>query len=86
LALIETNRGELPLVDDIINGPAFKTALWELEPDKHGTVEVARKRRSGPFNMYWEIHGHGPIKVLVRKLFSRLPTNAQMENTNMTLN
>src|SRR5690606_682140 len=44
--------------------PAYPTAMWNLEPDRKGLVPVAAGR-GGPFNMSWEIHGVGPIKLIV---------------------
>lgn len=45
--------------------PAYPTALWQLEADKEATVIVGGDRRGGPTRIYYEIHGRGPIHVLV---------------------
>ncbi|KAL4782796.1 Alpha/Beta hydrolase protein [Aspergillus varians] len=45
--------------------PAFKHVDWELSPTTTGTYPVAQKRRGGPINLYYQIHGTGPIKLLL---------------------
>ncbi|KAH8682748.1 Alpha/Beta hydrolase protein [Xylariales sp. PMI_506] len=52
-----------PLVDDVKKLAAFSTAIWQLEPHRKGLAPVAAGR-GGPFNIDWEIHGDGPIKVV----------------------
>ena len=59
-------RDKLPLAADIMRHPAYPTALWQLEADKQATVVVGQDRRGGPTKIYYEIHGRGPIHVLVR--------------------
>ncbi|KAM7207901.1 hypothetical protein V8F20_001695 [Naviculisporaceae sp. PSN 640] len=53
----------LPTVAETLKHPAFPTAIWNLEPDKSGLTPVA-EGRGGPLKISWEIHGHGPIKIL----------------------
>ncbi|KAL2024924.1 hypothetical protein VTK56DRAFT_3623 [Thermocarpiscus australiensis] len=53
----------IPSVADTLKHPAFPTAIWGLEPDRKGLAPVA-EGRGGPFNISWEIHGVGPIKIV----------------------
>jgi hypothetical protein len=50
--------------EQIIHHPDFKTVIWDLPPTDRGTVAVANGR-GGPINLVYEIHGHGPIHLLV---------------------
>jgi len=59
------NRIEFTSSEEIVDHPAFPTAIWHLVPDKKGFATVAQGRRCGPLEIYYQIHGHGPIKVLV---------------------
>lgn len=45
--------------------PAYGSVEWHLPPTKAGTCEVAQNRRGGPINLYYEIHGSGPVKLVV---------------------
>ncbi|KAK3995277.1 hypothetical protein QBC44DRAFT_30077 [Cladorrhinum sp. PSN332] len=53
----------IPTVAETLQHPAYSTAIWKLEPDKQGLASVA-EGRGGPFNISWEIHGEGPIKLI----------------------
>ncbi|KAL0933242.1 alpha/beta hydrolase (glycylpeptide N-tetradecanoyltransferase) [Colletotrichum truncatum] len=44
--------------------PAYATTKWNLQPDSSGFVNVAESRPGGPFPLWYEIHGHGPLKVV----------------------
>uniref|UniRef100_L2FBW2 Glycylpeptide n-tetradecanoyltransferase n=1 Tax=Colletotrichum fructicola (strain Nara gc5) TaxID=1213859 RepID=L2FBW2_COLFN len=46
-----------------MNHPSYPSTIWNLEPDRSGKCPVA-KDRDGPFNISWEIHGHGPSKII----------------------
>ncbi|KAL2163340.1 hypothetical protein VTH06DRAFT_5397 [Thermothelomyces fergusii] len=59
----ETPLPPVPTVAETLKHPAYPTATWNLEPDRKGLVPVA-EGRGGPFNMSWEIHGEGPIKLM----------------------
>jgi hypothetical protein len=54
----------VPTVAETVKHPAFPTAIWNLEPDSKGIVPVA-EGRGGPIKISWEIHGVGPIKLVV---------------------
>lgn len=54
-----------PSVDETLKHPAYASAVWALEPHRQGKAAVA-KGRGGPFNIAWEIHGDGPVKIVVR--------------------
>lgn len=54
----------MPTVADTVNHPSFPTAVWNLEPSRNGMLPVA-EGRGGPFKLSWEVHGSGPIKILV---------------------
>ncbi len=43
---------------------AYGDAVWQLEPTRSGKVAVA-EGRGGPFNLSWEVHGDGPVRVVV---------------------
>ncbi|RWA09303.1 hypothetical protein EKO27_g5771, partial [Xylaria grammica] len=52
-----------PSVDQVVKTDAFPTAIWQLEPHQEGMLPVAAGR-GGPFNIHWEIHGDGPVKIV----------------------
>ena len=54
-----------PSVQETLNHPAYASAIWALEPHAHGRLPVAHGR-GGPLSIYWELHGAGPTKLLVR--------------------
>ncbi|PLB52075.1 putative alpha/beta hydrolase [Aspergillus steynii IBT 23096] len=49
---------------EVVNHPAYKAVGYNLTPTVSGTHPVAHNRRGGPFNLYYEIHGTGPIKTV----------------------
>ncbi|KAL3468853.1 Alpha/Beta hydrolase protein [Aspergillus californicus] len=50
--------------EQVVAHPAYKFIDWNLAPTTSGTTAVADKRRGGPINLYYEIHGTGPIKLV----------------------
>lgn len=50
---------------EIDQHPAFKTVIWHLKPTEKGKCPVARGR-GGPDDIAYEIHGTGPITIVVR--------------------
>ncbi|EPQ65905.1 hypothetical protein BGT96224_3143, partial [Blumeria graminis f. sp. tritici 96224] len=57
-----------PSVEEIIAHPSFPDAIWKLTPSQKGNHAVAAGR-GGPFNIDWEVHGSGDIKLVVCKTF-----------------
>lgn len=53
-----------PSLEETLSHPAYPGARWDLLPDREGKASVA-KDRSGPIDIAWRIHGHGPIKIVV---------------------
>lgn len=53
-----------PSVDEVVKTDAFPTVTWDLEPHSEGMLPVAAGR-GGPFNIHWEVHGDGPVKLIV---------------------
>ena len=53
---------------EIVQHPEFEHVTWDLPPTKKGKVAVA-KGRGGPLDIAYEVHGHGPIHLLVRAYF-----------------
>lgn len=47
--------------------PEFPHVTWRLEPARKGKVPVAAGR-GGPLNIAYEVHGHGPVHVVVSPL------------------
>ncbi|KAI1413076.1 alpha/beta-hydrolase [Hypoxylon sp. FL1857] len=60
----QTTIATFPSVDDVAKSPAFPTAMWRLEPHQSGLLPVAAGR-GGPFNISWEVHGDGPVKLIL---------------------
>ncbi|KAK0725219.1 Alpha/Beta hydrolase protein [Lasiosphaeris hirsuta] len=54
----------VPTVAETLSHPAYPTAMWQLEPDRKGFTPVA-EGRGGPFKISWEVHGEGPVKVVL---------------------
>ncbi|OTB02930.1 hypothetical protein M426DRAFT_322175 [Hypoxylon sp. CI-4A] len=59
-----TTAATFPSAEDVVKNPAFPTAMWQLEPHQSGVLPVAAGR-GGPFNVAWEVHGDGPIKLIL---------------------
>ena len=49
---------------EILANPAYHHVVRDLPPTKKGKVSVA-KGRGGPFDVAYEIHGTGPIHIVV---------------------
>lgn len=50
---------------EITAHPAFQTNEWSLPPTQSGNILVANNRSGGPFNLWYEVHGTGPKKLIV---------------------
>ncbi|KZF24166.1 alpha/beta hydrolase [Xylona heveae TC161] len=48
---------------EIVQLPEFKNVVWDLKPTKKGRVPVA-KGRGGPFELSYEVHGQGPLRLV----------------------
>lgn len=53
-----------PAVAQILSNPAYPDTVWDLTPTQSGKVPVA-EGRGGPFNIQYEVHGTGDIKLVV---------------------
>ncbi|KAI1431133.1 Alpha/Beta hydrolase protein [Xylaria sp. CBS 124048] len=53
-----------PSVEEIVKSEAFTSAVWQLEPHRQGMLPVAAGR-GGPFRIHWEVHGDGPVKLIL---------------------
>lgn len=60
-----------PTIEHVKTHPAFDTALWNLRPSQSGIV-LAGQGITYPAKVSWEIHGHGPIRVIVRLISTRV--------------
>ncbi|KAF7164770.1 hypothetical protein CNMCM5623_009152 [Aspergillus felis] len=64
-AEMNINIAMAPLTaQEIIAHPAYETVDWKLPPTTSGRALVAQNRRGGPFNLNYEIHGTGPVKLV----------------------
>jgi hypothetical protein len=50
--------------EELQKHPEYDHTIWKLAPDQHGTVAVA-KDRGGPIDIAYEVHGHGPRRIVV---------------------
>lgn len=44
--------------------PEYPHVYWDLKPTKKDSIDVA-KGRGGPLKLAYEVHGHGPRKIVV---------------------
>ena len=49
---------------EILKHPEFEHVVWDLQPAKKGKATVAQGR-GGPIQISYEIHGNGPIRLVV---------------------
>jgi len=49
---------------ELIEHPEFQTVTWDLKPSAKGDVNVA-VGRGGPIKIAYEVHGNGPIHLVV---------------------
>ncbi|KAF4592062.1 glycylpeptide N-tetradecanoyltransferase [Ophiocordyceps camponoti-floridani] len=69
-------------VEETLKHAAFLGVVWDLEPHSSGKATVASSR-GGPLKLAWEIHGSGPIKVVVSihplaPYYAQHPANASL--------
>ena len=55
---------------EVVQHPGFEHVIWNLPPTKKAKFGVA-KGRGGPLNIAYEVHGKGPVHVVVSKLYLR---------------
>ncbi len=66
LALTSDVECRAPLTAaELLQHPEFPNVMLKLKPTREGTVAIAAGR-GGPFNLWWEIHGEGPRRIVVR--------------------
>ncbi|KAM5355207.1 hypothetical protein ACJ41O_001853 [Fusarium nematophilum] len=53
-----------PSAEETLKHPAYPGTVWALEPHQKGKLAAA-KDRGGPVGIAWEIHGDGPIKLVL---------------------
>ena len=58
-----SSRAPLTAVE-ILKHPEFEHVVWDLQPAKKGKATVAQGR-GGPIQISYEIHGNGPIRLVV---------------------
>lgn len=62
----------------VLAHPSYPDTIFQLTPTKCGKLPVAAKR-GGPFNIDWEVHGDGDIKLVVCDTPLFLSANAVVE-------
>lgn len=63
--LAHGGQGPPPLTAaEVLAHPEYPHTHWDLKPDQKDKVEVA-KGRGGPLKIAYEIHGHGPSRIIV---------------------
>ncbi|EWY95595.1 hypothetical protein FOYG_04594 [Fusarium oxysporum NRRL 32931] len=63
-AICPRRQRTFPSAEETLKHPAYPGTLWALEPHSHGKVSVA-EGRGGPVGIAWEIHGQGPVKLVL---------------------
>ncbi|KAH8886252.1 alpha/beta-hydrolase [Thozetella sp. PMI_491] len=64
MASIWPRAERLPSLDEICKHQAFLTAIWQLEPSQSGILSIDPKN-GGPYPISWEVHGEGPVKLIL---------------------
>ncbi|POS84426.1 hypothetical protein EPUL_005180, partial [Erysiphe pulchra] len=67
-----------PKVEEIIEHPSFSDTIWKLKPSLWGKIPVAIAR-GGPFNLDWEVHGTGEIKLVFVSGLGSIKTSWQRQ-------
>ena len=49
----------------VLEHPEFESVVWDLKAVTKGKATVAQGRRGGPLSLAYEVHGQGPIKLVV---------------------
>ncbi|KZL73125.1 glycylpeptide N-tetradecanoyltransferase [Colletotrichum tofieldiae] len=73
-----TTKSAFPTAEETMKHPSYPSVIWNLEPDRKGRHPVG-EGRGGPFNIAWEIHGHGPAKIIFVMGLAGLKTSWQRQ-------
>ncbi|TID06383.1 putative aminoacrylate hydrolase RutD [Colletotrichum higginsianum] len=73
-----TKTPVFPSAEETMKHPSYPSVIWNLEPDRKGKCPVAQGR-GGPLNIAWEIHGHGPSKIIFIMGLAGLKTSWQRQ-------
>lgn len=49
----------------VLEHPEFESVVWDLKAVSKGRATVAQGRRGGPLDLAYEVHGQGPVKLVV---------------------
>ncbi|CZT17011.1 related to alpha/beta hydrolase [Ramularia collo-cygni] len=60
---IKAQGGQPLTVEEVIAHPEYPHVVWNLPANKEGKLDVAAGR-GGPLKFAYEVHGHGPSKIL----------------------
>ena len=52
--------------NELLEHPEYPYLTWDLQPAAKGKAAVG-KGRGGPFHICYEIHGHGPLHLVVSR-------------------
>lgn len=50
-------------IEEVKNHPEYPHIYWDLKPEKAEHINVAAGR-GGPFKLSYELHGHGPSRIV----------------------
>lgn len=53
--------------NELVEHPEYPYITWDLQPAAKGKAAVGQGR-GGPFHISYEIHGHGPLHLVVRRV------------------
>ena len=59
------HHDEFPSLEETLQHPSYPSTIWALLPKSKGKLAVAEDR-GGPWDIVWEVHGTGPVKLCVR--------------------
>ncbi|KAF4967588.1 hypothetical protein FSARC_4885 [Fusarium sarcochroum] len=69
---------KFPSIQETLDHPAYPGTIWALEPHSQGKLSVANGR-GGPVGIAWEIHGQGPIKLVLLMGLAGVKTSWQRQ-------
>lgn len=62
---INQQIGKQLSAEEVLQHPEYPHVNWKLSYEKRERIDVAAGR-GGPFKIAYELHGHGPRKIVVR--------------------